>query len=136
MAKSTAVLKYSSTKAKAALVVCQLPISRSFTTLSLPLFNTQPFFSKLQGQDLSQCKMMQPHVIFTKSTVQKRRDISISQPSPCSTLSCCGCPAPSDTHQPHVTGVRFIEFGIGLLGWEWKFCSSRGNFPKQNTFSN
>lgn len=130
MAKSTAVLKYSSTKARAALVVCQLPISRSFITLSLP------FFFKLQGQDRSQCKMMQPRVIFTKSSVQKRRDISISQPSPCSTLSCCGCPAPSDTHQAHVTGVRFVRFSIGLLGREWKFCSSCGNFPKQNTFSN
>lgn len=68
---------------------------------------------------------MQPCVIFTNSSVQKR-DKSVSQPSPCSPVAV----APP-LSVPLAGGLA--GFGINLLGWEWKFCSSHNNFPKQNT---
>lgn len=128
MAKSTAVLKYSSTKARTALG--RMPTSHlQVLHYFVPLSFQNTLLSKIQGQDLSWYLTMQPCVIFTNfiSSEKKRKKVYPSLlHAPCSAVA---APALS---VPLAGGLA--GFGTNLLGWEWKFCSSHSNFPKQNTF--
>lgn len=114
MAKSTAVLKYSSTKARTALgsvPTSHLQVLHYFVSPSFQ--NT--LFSKVQGQDLGWYRMMQSFVIFTNSSVLKR-DISVSQPSSCSTLSWGSSSSP---WHPPAPLYHWLVGWLGLVSISW-----------------